>query len=388
MTQQILQRETPSRTLAPVQRAGRRVETRSATSATSGTSGTRPGDARVVGHGWLARFARNLGPQDWYIGGYFVIMIVQVLLGTGPGREHSLQLLTTDVACLFAGLALTRGEILRPRSFASATVYRLTVWLTVFLSYFQLRHILPAVSERAVDAGIFAFDLRVFHVEPSLAWDKFVTPVTTEWFAFFYFGYFFLLSAHVLGIMLASKNRENLAHFAMGIFLVFCTGHFIYTLVPGYGPYRFLAGSFQHELTGGTFWHLVQATVSEAGAQKDIFPSLHTAAPTFFALYSFRHRDVAPYKYTWPVVAFCALQIIGATMFLRWHYLVDICAGVTLAVFANVVGELLVTKDRARRERLAGELGPDAVQRNFELLDYSWVKRLLGAARGPSSLSS
>jgi hypothetical protein len=371
MTQQILQRETPSRTLAAV-RAEQRAETRA-------------GDARSVGHEWLARFVRNLGPQDWYISGYFAIMIVQVLLGTGPGREHSLQLLTIDVACLFAGLALTRGEILRPRSFACATVYRLTVWLTVFLSYFQLRHILPAVSERAVDADILSFDLRVFHVEPSLAWDKFVTPVTTEWFAFFYFGYFFLLSAHVLGIMLASKNRQNLAHFAMGIFLVFCTGHFIYTLVPGYGPYRFLAGSFQHELTGGTFWHLVQATVSEAGAQKDIFPSLHTAAPTFFALYSFRHRDVAPYKYTWPFVAFCALQIIGATMFLRWHYLVDICAGVTLALFANVVGEILVTRDRARRERLASELGPGAVQPNFELLDYSWVKRLFAPA--PSGTS-
>ena len=355
MTQQILQRERPSRTLATVEHAG--------------TSDARSRE-------WVARFVRNLAPQDWYIAGYFALMMMQVLLGSGPDREHSMQLLMIDVACLFAGLALTRGEILRPHSFANSFMYRMTVWLTVFLSYFQLRHILPAVSERAVDADILSFDLRVFHVEPSLAWDKFVTPVTTEWFAFFYFGYFFLLSAHVLGIMLASKDAGRLAHFAMGIFLVFCTGHFIYTLVPGYGPYRFLAGSFDHELTGGTFWHLVQATVSGAGAQKDIFPSLHTACPTFFALYSFRHRNVAPYKYPWPLVAFCALQIIGATMFLRWHYLVDICAGVTLAVFANVVGELLVTKDRARRERLAGELGPDAVQPNFELLDYSWVKRM------------
>jgi hypothetical protein len=293
-----------------------------------------------------------------------------------------------DIACLFGGLALTRGEILRAGSYLNGMAYRLTVWLAVFLSYFQLRHILPAVSERAVDADLLKFDLRVFHVEPSLAWDKFVTPVTTEWFAFFYFGYFFLLSAHVLGLMLAARNKFHLAHFAMGIFLLFCTGHIIYMIVPGYGPYWYLGAQFQHELTGGTFWHLVQQTVQAGGAQKDIFPSLHTAAPTYFALFSFRHRKSAPYKYSWIFVAFCATQIICATMFLRWHYLVDIFAGITLATFACIVGEILVVRDIKRRARLTTELGDGAVQANFELLDYSWIKRLfVTGERSPTSSS-
>ena len=362
MTQHLLQRETASRTLDS-------VRTRSAGDSVAAVA------ARDT---WLARFARNLAPQDWYICAYFTLMLLAVLFGTGPGRDHSISLIVVDVACLACGLGLTRGGVLNPQGFASATVYRLTVWLTVFLSYFQLRHILPAVSERAVDGDLLAFDLRVFHVEPSLAWDRFVTPVTTEWFAFFYFGYFFLLSAHVLGIMLAAKSSFRLAHFAMGIFLLFCTGHLIYMMVPGYGPYRFLAGEFHHELTGGPFWRAVQATVSAGGAQKDIFPSLHTACPTYFALFSYRHRNVLPYKYSWMAVGFCALQIICATMFLRWHYLIDIVAGVTLAVFACTVGELLVVKDAQRRARVLQEHGPGAVHANFDLLDYSWAKRLLG----------
>ncbi len=370
MTQQFLQRETPSRTLGSVTK-GETLDS---------TARSRAVRDAVYSRGAL--FARNLAPQDWYIGAYFVVMIFAVALGTGPDREHCIRLICVDLACLIAGLALTRGEILRAGSFANSFMYRMTVWLTVFLSYFQLRLILPAVSERAVDGDILAFDLRVFHVEPSLAWDKFVTPVTTEWFAFFYFGYFLLVAAHVLGLMLAAKDKFRLAHFAMGIFLVFCTGHLVYMLVPGYGPYAYLATQFQHELTGGPFWHAVQATVHAGGAQKDIFPSLHTACPTYFALYSYRHRKVAPYKYTWAFVAFCAAQIICATMFLRWHYLVDIFAGVTLAIFACVVGELLVTKDAQRRARIVSESGEAAVQANFELLDYSWVKRLF-APREP-----
>jgi hypothetical protein len=337
-----------------------------------------PAVERLTVTGWLVRFGRNLAPQDWYIAAYFTVMALAILCGSGPGREHSLSLVATDASCLLVGLVLTRGGVLKSLAFPSALLYRLTVWLTVFCSYFQLRHILPAVSERAVDGDLLAFDLRVFHVEPSVAWDRFVTPVTTEWFAFFYFGYFFLLSAHVLTIMVAAKSAFRLAHFALGIFLVFCTGHLVYMLVPGYGPYRFLAGSFQHELTGGPFWHAVQATVSAGGALKDIFPSLHTACPTYFALFSLRHRKVLPYKYTWIVTSFCATQIIVATMFLRWHYLIDIVAGVTLAIFAVTVGEALVVWDAERRDRLGRELGPGAVQANFELLDYSWAKRALG----------
>jgi hypothetical protein len=340
-----------------------------------------PGQSLGRASAWLLSFTRNLAPQDWYIAAYFTVLSLAVTFGHGPSRAYSLALIATDAACLVVGLALTRGGVLRANGFANAMLYRLTVWLTVFCSYFQLRHILPAVSERTVDSDLLAFDLRVFHVEPSLAWDKYVTPVTTEWFAFFYFGYFFLLSAHVLSIMLAAKSQFRLAHFALGIFLVFCTGHLVYMIVPGYGPYRLLEGTFQHELTGGPFWHAVQATVSAGGAQKDIFPSLHTACPTYFALFSYRHRKALPYRYTWVITTFCATQIIVATMFLRWHYLIDIFAGITLAVFACTAGEALVVWDAQRRERLSRELGPDAVQANFELLDYSWVKRALGLAR-------
>jgi hypothetical protein len=378
MAQFPLQRETSSSTLSAVPTA------RSTSATPSSARQSSAPAARVEREDaatWLGRFLRNLAPQDLYIGGYFVLIMFALALGTGPDRPHCMRLVLVDVACFTAGLALTRGSILRPCSFANTMLYRLTVWLAVFLSYFQLREILPAVSERAIDADIFAFDLRWFHVEPSLAWDRFVTPVTTEWFAFFYFGYFFLLATHVFGVMLLTRNMFRIAHFAMGIFIVFCTGHLIYMLVPGYGPYRFLADRFEHAHTGGLFWSWVTATVHAGGAQKDIFPSLHTAAPTYFALYSYRHRAVAPFKYTWGIVAFCASQIILATMFLRWHYLVDIFAGITLAIVAVTLSEWLVVRDTARREKLRHALGTDAVQPNFSPLDWAGVKRaLLGTA--------
>jgi hypothetical protein len=326
--------------------------------------------------GWTARLVKNLSAQDWMIAIYFGLIFVALAVGNGPGRTACVQRVAIDLAAFTTGIVLTRGGVLRFGSFANGLVYRLTVFLTVFLSYFQLRHILPAVSPRALDGEIFAFDLRVFGVEPSVAWDRFVTPATTEWFAFFYFGYFFLLTAHIFPMMLAARDRQILAHFSMGIFIVFCTGHLVYMLVPGWGPYHYLTGQFQHELRGGVFWGLVRSAVDAGGAQKDIFPSLHTAAPTYFALFSFRYRKVAPFKYTWLPMGFIASQIICATMFLRWHYLVDIVAGLTLAATAVVLSERIMAWEKTRREWFG-------VQPTFDLLDYGWCKALARPNEGP-----
>jgi hypothetical protein len=301
--------------------------------------------------GWLRRLAKNLAVQDLLIMGYLALLMAAVLTATGPDRNVSIRTVIVDIAFFSVGLLLTRGGILRHGSFASSLVYRFTVFLPVFLSYFQLRWILPAVSPHSLDADLLAFDLRVFGYEPSIAWDRWVTPHTTEWFAFFYFGYFFLLSAHVLPIMLVGRNRVRTAHFALGIFMVFCTGHILYMIVPGWGPYHHLAGQFVHPLEGGLFWRLVRATVDAGGSQKDIFPSLHTAAPTYFAIYSFIHRRAFPFRFTWPFMAFAATQIILATMFLRWHYLIDILAGITVATTAALLSYRIVTAETARREK-------------------------------------
>jgi len=298
----------------------------------------------------LTAFLLDFSPVDWILTGFFAILAGAVLLGSGPRRAESMALVAADWVVLMTGLALSRGGILEKGRFVSTLVYRLTVFGTIVSSYFELRVILPEVRTRAVDASLFALDMRLFHVEPSLAWDRFVTPQTTEWFAFFYFGYFFLLAIHTIPFALFVKNTDVIGRFALGIAIVFCIGHLTYMLVPGYGPYAYLTNDFHHELSGGTFWGLVQEAVAAGGAQKDIFPSLHTAVPTFFALFSFRYRrEIPAFRFSWPVVAFSATQIICATMFLRWHYLIDILAGISLAVAADTLSAKLVPWDDRRR---------------------------------------
>ena len=315
----------------------------------------------------FTRFWRNLAVQDVFILAYFIILAVAVGFGSGPGRHECLQVLAIDIGALLLGLFLTRSEIIPVGAFWNSFLYRVSLWIPIFLSYFQLREILPAVTMRALDAEILAFDMRVFGYEPSLAWDKYVTPATTEWFSFFYFGYFFVLVANIFPMMLAAKNMRRLSHFSLGLMIVFCCGHLGYLVVPGYGPYHYLRGQFQHELEGGFFWALVKASVEAGGAMKDIFPSLHTGVPTYFTLFAFWHRKSFPFRYLWPVLLFCITQIIGATMFLRWHYLIDIFAGLTLATTAVIVSAKVTGWEHDRR--LARGVAP-----TFRPLEYRWPR--------------
>ncbi len=300
----------------------------------------------------VAQWPRHFASQDWITISYLVSLLVALMIGAGPNRGPCLVRVAGDLGFFLFVLALVRGPVLRWGSAASSLLYRTSIIGALLSSFFQLREILPAVSPWTDDARIYAFDLTAFGFEPSVVLDRYVAPATTEWFAFFYFLYFLILCVHVLPMVYWQPDGALLGRFATGMLLIFMTAHLLYMVVPGFGPYWYLAGTFGHELRGGTFWRLVREAVEAGGAQKDIFPSLHTAVPTYLAVFSFRHRKVALFKYWWPVIAFVATQIIIATMFLRWHYLIDVVAGLLLAVAGSLIGQHVSDWEHAKRARL------------------------------------
>jgi hypothetical protein len=297
---------------------------------------------------WLTEFSAH----DWLVLVYLCILNVAGLLAPDHPLRTRCQLeVLALLVVLLVVLALVRGRILKDL-WAAPIFYRLAIYGTVQMSYFIFRNYLPVVNPRSLDAELHALDMKIFGFEPAMLLDTIVTPTTTEWFSFFYFGYFFVLAIHVIPILFLVRRQRVLGEFALGMLVLFCIGHVLYMLVPGYGPYRAMASEFHNPFPDGLWLDNVMSTVATAGAQKDIFPSLHTGAPTFITLFSYRHRATLPFRYTWALLAFFTLNIIIATMFLRWHYVVDVVAGVLVAVFARWVSQLVTDRELARRERL------------------------------------
>jgi hypothetical protein len=296
------------------------------------------------------RFLREVALHDWIVAVYLAILTAAVALST-PSIAQSVCLghVAPMLGFCLAALVLVRGGLMRDHFFAPL-LYRLGVYGTLQISYFELRELLPIVNTSSLDAQLSSIDEKILHFEPSLFLDRFVSHATTEWFAFFYFGYFMLLASHVLPMVFFSRRFEVLGEFCLGLIIVYATAHTLYMVVPGYGPVRYLADRYQHELPPGIWLNAVLNAVQSGGAQKDIFPSLHTAGPVFLSLFSFRHRDKLPFKYTWPFVSFFAANIVIATMFLRWHYLIDVLAGMTLSITGFVLAVRLSARERRYRE--------------------------------------
>ena len=314
---------------------------------------TRRRDSETRGVSKARQFLQSCSSADALVLAYLLELNVAVLLAPpSPFRLQSqlqsLGLLITYLVCV----GLVRSGSLRS-SFWTALLYRIGIYGTVQQSYFFFKHLLPVVNPGGLDHRLYALDQLLFGFEPAVWADQFVNPITTEWFAFFYFCYFFLLAAHIFPIVFGSRDELLLGEFMLGMLIVVCIGHTGYILVPGFGPYRAMPEMFKHELPSGFWMDLVWSTVRSGGAMKDIFPSLHTAGPCFIAMFSFRNRDRLPFRYTWPLLTFFAANIIGATMFLRWHYVIDVFAGFSLATVAALLAPQITRWEVARR-RLHG----------------------------------
>jgi hypothetical protein len=278
----------------------------------------------------LDRFRRNLRLQDVAA---LLLNVWLCALAFSRARGPDARLVQQQTAALLTGvlitLLLTRAECL-PKGALRSFVYRAGLFATVLGSYLVLHRLLPALQPTLLDRQLLAIDRTLFGQTPAIWLDRWVTPHSVEWFAFFYYAHYPLLAGYVLGSLLFDTGRRRY-ELLLGLMLVAAVGHGGYALVPGVGPYAYRPLAFAHTLHGGSWWLRVRSVVDHAGAGLDIFPSLHTAFSLMIGLHAFRHRRSAALRWLWLPTAMVVANLIVATMFLRWHYGVDVLAGAGLS---------------------------------------------------------
>lgn len=303
--------------------------------------------------------AQNLAVQDVIALAFHAYLFLRVSIAPdSPDATVARRLALALFVITACSMVLSRGEVIRSQR-ARALTYRLGLFVPMVLSYFEMRVLLPALQPDLMDHRLFAIDLWLLGTTPSVWMQAWNVEAVVEWLSFFYYGYFLILVLMLVPALFVGQGRR-LQELMAGAMLIVAGGHFLYTLVPGAGPFATIA--FDQPLQGAFWWKQVEVTVATAGAQLDIFPSLHTAFPAYFALHAYAHRDTQPFRWLWPILGFVAINIILATMFLRWHWFIDVALGVLLAFAAR--GFAVAT---ASREELRG--GPyDARQPVWERL--------------------
>ena len=252
---------------------------------------------------------------------YFAFMAVMLVAWWGS-VPHAGWLLVWHVA----GSALLVYEIKRP----NPTSWLFRNWYPVIYvasCYKEMADFLPLARHAIYDQQLADLDQRIWGLQPGVWLTRIQSPAFTEFLQWIYT--FFVPAVLLVAFLLWRRGHyAEFQYYAFLIALGYLVSYLGYVLVPARGP-RFLLKDFDHlPLHGLWLFQGMQSTLDKLeSVAYDAFPSGHTEL-TILAWWS----SQAVSKRWFGAYFAYTLSIIFATVYLRYHYTVDVFAGALVAV--------------------------------------------------------
>jgi membrane-associated phospholipid phosphatase len=214
-------------------------------------------------------------------------------------------------------------------------------WYAFILIVFkEMYAVLPAINPVDQDAVLIQVDRWLFGVNPTQWLYRFANPLLTEYLQLSYFIYYLF----PFTICFWLYRRKMYDEFYYAFFLVmygFYLSYIGYLLVPAIGP-RFTLHDFHaidKELPGVFLTDVFRSIINtgesiapsvanpSAFAQRDCFPSGHAEITLIVMYLSCRYKSKTAY-FLFPA----GISLIIATVYLRYHYVIDLIAGAAFMV--------------------------------------------------------
>ncbi|MEQ8768380.1 MAG: phosphatase PAP2 family protein [Planctomycetota bacterium] len=249
--------------------------------------------------------------------------------------------------CL-AGLAIAALAFWMPRLLGDAGERRVFAVRATFTSvailsaFTQLGFVIPGWSERTFEPQLIAIDRWMFGVDPTIWMGRFARPWLTELLQLVYSTFYFL--PFVLGFFLYREGRwRELAKVFLAVALGFYLSYIGYLLVPARSPVYPLHDG--EALPGLWLTQHVWTVLSSLEANKlDAFPSGHTEVTLVLMILAYRTSR----RRAFPILAILGSLLIFSTVYLRYHYVIDVVVGIALAlVVVWLTGFLVAFSERS-----------------------------------------
>ena len=242
------------------------------------------------------------------------------------------------VAAHVIGAAAIVYEVKRPNP--TSWIFRNWYPLPFVAScYKEMALLVPAVRSSNADQWLADLDFRFWGANPTVWVERLYNPVLTEFLQLIYTLFVPVVLLVAFELWRRGKVRE-FQYYAFLIALGFLVSYAGYMAVPARGP-RFLLTHLQHvPLQGLWLFHGMQSMLDKLeSAHYDCFPSGHTEL-TILAWWGSRVLSKR-----WFGIYFAYTPcIIFATVYLRYHYTVDLLAGVVTAALLILAAPVLYRK--------------------------------------------
>ncbi|MBI9073095.1 MAG: phosphatase PAP2 family protein [Melioribacteraceae bacterium] len=211
----------------------------------------------------------------------------------------------------------------------------------IFVTFKELYLVNGPIHGSDYDNILIAIDRYIFGTDPTHVLYKISHPALTELLQFSYHLFYFF--PILLGVELIRDKKTDKFHFLIySLVYGFFLSYIGYLLVPAIGP-RFTLHDFNlinTELPGLWITNFLRDWVNAGESiypwtinpievvQRDVFPSGHTQMTLIIMFLSLKFRTKSrPFN-----LVFGSL-LIFSTVYLRYHYVIDVFAGIVLMIF-------------------------------------------------------
>ena len=215
----------------------------------------------------------------------------------------------------------------------------------IFVIFEMLGWITPYVRPD-IDTLLIRTDLAIFGVNPTVWLERFFIPWVADVLVLAYLSYYFIPLILIIVLYFKGNKKEfstTVTTLLLGYYLCFAA----YIAMPAVGP-RFTLASLQHvPLRGGAIsdWAFNTLNALE-GNQRDCFPSGHTQTVLISLWFAFKYKR----PFFWVCLP-VASALIFSTVYLRYHYVIDVIAGVVYAGITVFLGIKLTTRWQRYQKR-------------------------------------
>jgi membrane-associated phospholipid phosphatase len=251
----------------------------------------------------------------------------------------------------------------RDRSARAAIARVLGDWLPAILCllvYENLHDVVRLIHPDTLDGPLEAADAWLFGVQPTIWLQRYTVPWAVDLLALAYASYF--VTPTLLGAALyLSDRRAQFRELMLGLVAACYAGFLGYVLVPAVGPIHWLTYTDPPVVHGLVFDAAEDLMNDFRSINRDCFPSLHTAVSSIVLAHALRGRERMRHGRLL-CAAYLPLTVAlwFSTVYLRYHWVVDVLAGFALAAVVLVaVPRVLawweVPRPLAQREGLVGD---------------------------------
>lgn len=206
--------------------------------------------------------------------------------------------------------------------------------ICVLLIFDSLEFIVHNINPNDIDPILIQIDYMIFNGHPTIMLEKIVHPLLTDFMQISYSTYYFI--PVIFGIILLKTNkREEFNKSLFLILLCFYLSYVGYLLFPALGPRFALKELHSIALEGFIVAEPLHNLLNRLeGIKRDAFPSGHTAVTVLILYLAYKFNRI----YFWiclPIV----LSLLFSTVYCRYHYFIDVVAGIILTIFTLLIGE-------------------------------------------------